>query len=354
MSIKCKHLVVGAGAVGLACARKLALKGSTILIDRNPTFGQETSSRNSQVIHSGIYYPPESLKTKLCIKGQRLLYEYINAKRIPYNKCGKWVCAKASEIPQLLKIKERADGLGVGVYLQSRLKCMELEPNVRADLALVVPETGIFDSHMYMQAMESDFIASEGIVSYRSDLLSVRKQGFEFISTVKSDKEHFLIESDVVINACGLNAHNISKFSGKDVQMYFAKGHYYSTKERLCSRLIYPIPDSNLTSLGLHLTLNLDGTCKFGPDVYYQEKVDYTPNDIDIKQVRREIGRYLRNIPRDLRMDYTGIRPKLAKPGEAFRDFEIENIDGFVNLLGIESPGLTASLAIGDYVSDLI
>ena len=353
--IKCAHLVVGGGAVGLACARALASKGPTIMVERNAGFDHEISARNSEVLHSGIYYPPNSLKTKLCIKGQRMIYEYLQKNRITFLKCGKWVCALEPEISNLLKIKDGAESLGVKVWLQSRRKCREMEPNVRADLVLVVPETGVFDSHHYMQCLESDFLLRDGIPSYRSNLVGIEKQSDStFKSTIQSVDGEFQIISDTVINSAGLGADVVAKYSGVECKLYYAKGHYFSTKQKSCSRLVYPIPDSNLASLGLHLTLNLDGTVKFGPDLHYQDTIDYTPNQIDMQAVSAEIKRYLNKVPADLKLDYTGIRPKLAKKGQGFRDFEIENRDGFVNLLGIESPGLTSSLAIGDYVVDLL
>ena len=355
MSIECGHLVIGAGAVGLACARKLSRRAPTIVIERNATFGQEISSRNSQVLHSGIYYPKQSLKTILCIRGQQLMYEYLKFNSVPFNKCGKWVCAQSNEVPKLLKIQQHCQDLGLKVELQSKEKCLEIEPNVKVDLALVVEETGIIDSHLYMQSMEQDVLNNDGIFSYHCELVKVeRLLDGKFKSTIKTLGTTFEITSDTVINSAGLGSDKIAKFSGKYVKYFYAKGHYFKTNQRLASRLIYPIPDANLASLGLHLTLNLDGSIKFGPDLQHQDEIDYAPNAMDLTIVKNEISKYLLKVPTDLSFDYTGIRPKLANLGEGFRDFEIENRDGFVNLLGIESPGLTSSMAIGDHVEGLL
>jgi L-2-hydroxyglutarate oxidase LhgO len=358
-TVKCDFAVIGAGVVGLAVARNLALRGVTLLIEKHPIFGMETSSRNSEVIHSGLYYPHSSLKTKLCISGQRMLYDYLGRKNISFNRCGKWIVAQQDQLDELQALKEKIDTLGISNVWRTGESCRKIEPLIKSFAALEIPNTGVFDSHSFMGSLETDFINNGGICSYNTKVCNIEKHTESITVIAETGKENIGIEAPVVINCAGLYSDKISNMVLDEKFAYhYCKGHYYRySGPQLAKRLIYPLPDRNLTSLGLHLTLDLTGAIKFGPDVYYQDNcTDYSfmVSDEALSEVYREISRYVHIDQGRLHQDYTGIRPKLAAPGEGFRDFEIIKSSGFISLLGIESPGLTSSLAIAEYVSQLI
>jgi 2-hydroxyglutarate dehydrogenase len=352
------HIIIGAGAVGLSTAQRLIKRGSTLLVDSQLSFGMETSSRNSEVIHSGIYYPIDSLKTKLCIKGRELLYSYCKD-RIPHQKITKWVVAPQDQEDRLDQIYEHAKQLGIPIYYQSKERGLKLEPLIKCNSSVVLPETGIFDSHQFMQSLLFDYEILGGDVSFKTKVMDISPDGDGYRVLLDARGESMTINTPNIINAAGLYSDVIASMvlcSTTVPKLYFAKGHYYATKKKIAKRLIYPIPCKNLTSLGLHLTIDLGGNSKFGPDVLFQDsRTDYGFEG-DIQQAIQEISTFVAGIRKeDLSFGYTGIRPKLAPPGGAFQDFKIEHpLKGFINLMGIESPGLTSSLAIAETVEKML
>ncbi|KAI4226113.1 MAG: hypothetical protein L6R36_003413 [Xanthoria steineri] len=370
------HVVVGAGAVGLAIARKLAEKDgtSTLLIERHGSVGTETSSRNSEVIHAGIYYGPTSLKTDLCLRGKRMLYDLCEKENIPYRKCKKWILAQdTQQHEQLDKTHRFAKSIGVPTHFISLAEARHREPDVYAGNAVLEsPTTGIIDSHSYMAFLESDFESKGGDLAFHTRVIAIEtvSQGYS-IHTTSPSGESASITTETIINSAGLAAVPLSNSilpPARHVKPYYAKGSYYSYS---CGHprpktLIYPAPTKGAAGLGTHLTMDMSGAIRFGPDV---EWVD-DPNDLGVNEERLsaaldEIQSYLPRVDRDkVMLDYAGIRPKLGKgsavasgDGDGFSDFYIKKekgFEGFINLLGIESPGLTSSLAIADKVHDLL
>ncbi|KAL9641182.1 MAG: hypothetical protein Q9204_000227 [Flavoplaca sp. TL-2023a] len=370
------HVVVGAGAVGLAIARKLAEKDgtSTLLIERHGSVGTETSSRNSEVIHAGIYYGPTSLKTELCLQGKRMLYDLCEKQRIPCLKCKKWILAQDSQQhEQLDKIHKFAESIGVPTHFLSLAEAQHREPDVHAaNAVLESPTTGIIDSHSYMAYLESDFQSKGGDLAFHTkvDAVDTLNQGYQ-IHTTSPSGDTANITTETLINSAGLAAVPLSNSilpPERHMKPYYAKGSYYSYSRGhpRPKTLIYPAPTTGAAGLGTHLTMDMTGAIRFGPDV---EWVD-DPNDLSVNEERLsaaldEIQSYLPSIDREkVMLDYAGIRPKLGKgsavasgKGDGFSDFYIKKEDGFegfINLLGIESPGLTSSLAIADKVDDLL
>ncbi|KAL8765238.1 MAG: hypothetical protein Q9209_007631 [Squamulea sp. 1 TL-2023] len=364
------HVVVGAGAVGLAIARKLAERDgtSTLLIERHGSVGTETSSRNSEVIHAGLYYGPTSMKTELCLKGKQMMYDLCEKHRIPYRNCKKWILAQNSRQHQRLdQTHEFAKSIGVPTNFISLAEARRREPDVHAaNAVLESPTTGIIDSHSYMAYLESDFQSRGGDLACHTevDAINTSSQGYS-IHTTSPSGESASITAETLINSAGLAAVPLSNSilsPERHMEPYYAKGSYYSygRGHPRPKTLIYPAPTTGAAGLGTHLTMDMTGAIRFGPDV---EWVD-NPNDLSVNEERLnaavdEIKIYLPSIDREkVMLDYAGIRPKLGKGsavasgrGDGFSDFYIkkeEGFEGFVNLLGIESPGLTSSLAIAD------
>ncbi|KAJ2049218.1 hypothetical protein H4S04_003362 [Coemansia sp. S16] len=373
------HLVIGAGVVGLAVGRQLAQRsGSTLVVDKNRQFGMETSSRNSEVIHAGIYYPKDSLRTKVCIEGKHRLYAYCQQQGISHQRVGKWVVAQGAEqLEYLHALRRHCAELSVPAEIISGTVAQEEEPLVRADAALVSPTTGIVDSHEFMSAMLRDLADSGGTFAPNTSVVAMqRDQGsYKVLVTTGDPETPFMgIRAPVVVNAAGLWADRIANMLVPDshpwreqYRLHFAKGRYYvldagaSARLRV-RRLVYPVPDKNIVSLGTHLTLDLAGTIRFGPDVEWTaSNTNYAPGGgAPIDEVVRAINAYLPAVrSEDLSLGYTGIRPKLQRPGGAFCDFVIREesdagMPGFVNLIGLESPGLTSSLAIAAMVDKIL
>ncbi|MDB5813318.1 MAG: Aminobutyraldehyde dehydrogenase [Rhodocyclales bacterium] len=356
-------VVIGAGAIGLACARALALRGiETIVIERHDGIGQETSSRNSEVIHAGLYYPAQSLKASLCTRGRRLLYEYCDARHIPFRRCGKLIVAtRPDEEEKLGKILQQAYDNGVeDVAFMSAAAMSAREPALRCVSALESPSTGIIDSHAFMLALQADAESAGAAIAFNTALVrgTVLRGGTELL--VRSGNEVMLLEANILINAAGLSAPAVaSLLEGLDAnhvpRTWFAKGNYYSLAGRApFSSLIYPIPESG--GLGVHLTLDLGGQARFGPDVEWVDELEYSVDPGRSKGFYAEVRKYWPELPDGaLYPAYCGIRPKLAGPGQPNADFVIQGAsihghEGLINLFGIESPGLTASLAIADQV----
>ncbi len=361
-------MVIGAGVVGLACARALALAGrEVIVLEAGDRIGSGISSRNSEVIHAGIYYPPGSLKARLCVEGKQRLYAYCRERHIGHRNCGKLiVAAQAEEIPRLEAMQARAAANGVpDLQLLEADAAQALEPALACAAALLSPSSGIVDSHALMLSLLGDLENAGGMLALKADVdcLEIVAHGI-----IVRTREGTSLQARQVVNAAGLQAPALAAATrGLDARhvprAYYAKGHYFSLTAHggrsPFSRLIYPLP--NEAGLGVHLTLDLAGQARFGPDVEWIEPpvdghFDYTVDPGRISAFEAEIRRYWPALPEQaLAPAYSGIRPKLSGPGEPAADFRIDSehthgIPGLVNLFGIESPGLTSCLAIGQDV----
>jgi L-2-hydroxyglutarate oxidase LhgO len=355
-------VVIGAGVVGLAMARALAMAGrEVVILEAEDAIGTHTSSRNSEVIHAGIYYPKGSLKARSCVAGKELLYEYCVAHGVPHQRCGKLIVATdEKQVSELENIQKRAHGNGVmDVVWMSRSQALALEPEIACVAALYSPSTGIIDSHALMLALLGDAENHGAMVGLKSELRSAEAVADGFILHVSGAEP---IKTRVLVNSAGLRAPSVARRiegyeTAKAPAEYYAKGNYYSLARRSpFSRLVYPVPEPG--GLGVHVTLDLAGQARFGPDVQWVEAIDY---DVDPKRAERfyaAIRRYWPGLPEGaLLPGYAGIRPKTAGPGEPAADFVVQGprahgVAGLVNLFGIESPGLTSSLALAGIVLD--
>jgi len=356
-------VVVGAGAVGLAVARELALRGrETIVLEATGGIGNGTSSRNSEVIHAGLYDAPTSLKERLCVAGRRLLYPYCEARGVGHRRCGKLVVAATpAQVEPLRAIERRALANGVeGLRWLSGVEARELEPALAGEAALLSTATGIIDSHALMLAYLGDLENAGGALVVRSPLESAVAPGDGFVLRVGGDAP-LEIEAGVLVNAAGLHAQKIARrIEGLDPahipRAWFAKGNYYALVGRSpFARLIYPVPEPG--GLGVHLTLDLAGQARFGPDVEWldldsPDAIDYAVDPTRSDAFQAAIRRYWPGLKDGaLAPAYSGVRPKLQGPGAPASDFMLQGpqahgVRGLMNLFGIESPGLTASLAI--------
>jgi L-2-hydroxyglutarate oxidase LhgO len=358
--------VIGGGVVGLAVARALALAGrEVVLIEAERTLGSHTSARNSEVIHAGIYYPEGSLKAKLCVLGKHLLYAYCAERDVSHQRVGKLIVAtREEELASLAKIREHAAQNGVtDLTPLSAAEVHALEPRVIAVAGLWSPSTGIIDSHSYMSALKRDAEQHGASVVLASPVLagSVRADGIE-LTIGGAEPSRILCRS--VINSAGLWAPLVAaKIAGIPAASiptaYFAKGHYFTMAGKSpFSHLVYPVPVPG--GLGIHVTLDLAGQVRFGPDVSWLDSVDYSFDNARAASFYQAIRTYYPDLQDDaLVPGYTGIRPKLAPAGAPNADFVIQGpadhgVPGLVNLYGIESPGLTASLAIADITAQLV
>jgi L-2-hydroxyglutarate oxidase LhgO len=353
---KLDAVVIGAGVVGLAVARELALAGrEVVILESEDAIGTHTSSRNSEVIHAGIYYPRDSLKARACVAGRHLLYEYCRTHGVPHRRCGKLIVATdAAQVAELAGILRKAHENGATDVLEiPRQEAMAMEPELHCVAALHSPSTGIIDSHALMLAYLGDAEAHGAMLALRSPVenASVRNDGIE-MRVAGSEP----ILARTVVNSAGLRAPSVAKsIEGYPQELapreLYAKGNYYSlNRKNPFQRLIYPVPEPG--GLGVHVTLDLAGQARFGPDVEWVERISY---DVDPGRAARfyaAIRRYWPALPDDsLSPGYAGIRPKTSGPGEPASDFEIQGprrhgVAGLVHLFGIESPGLTASLAL--------
>ncbi len=358
-------IVIGAGVVGLAVARALALTGREVMVlDAANAIGTGTSSRNSEVIHAGIYYPQGSLKAQLCVRGRQMLYDYCAQSGIGHSRCGKLIVAThASQVAQLQSIIAKAAANGVhDLVLLSREEAQAMEPQLECVAAVHSPSTGIIDSHALMLSLQGDIENKGGFVVLNTAVAKLNRVQAA-IEIVASDGTE--LAANTVVNAAGLNAPQVaSRFSGLDAKhvppTFWAKGNYFTLSGKSpFNRLIYPVPEA--AGLGVHLTIDLGGQAKFGPDV---EWVD-SPDDLLVDAARgnafyAEVRKYWPGLKDGaLQTGYAGMRPKLQGPGVAAGDFVIQGeavhgVAGLVNLFGIESPGLTSSLAIGNCVSQML
>jgi len=358
-------VVIGAGVVGLAIARELASVGREVMVlEAEAAIGTGTSSRNSEVIHAGIYYAQGSLKARLCVEGRDLLYGYAVERGIPHRRCGKLIVATTeAQVRQLESIA--AKGLANGVSDLALLSCgeaLDIEPALKCLAAIHSPSTGILDSHAFMLSLQGDLENLGGLIAVKSTVESASSTSQGIVLQTVDGTE---LRCRTVVNSAGLSAPALAScfngLSADDVpRSYFAKGSYFTLAGKApFSRLIYPVPEP--AGLGVHLTLDLGGQAKFGPDVQWVDSAD----DLVVDPSRgdafyAEVRRYWPGLKDGaLVPGYAGIRPKISAPGEAAADFRIDGprthgVPGLVNLFGIESPGLTSSLAIARHVSELL
>jgi L-2-hydroxyglutarate oxidase LhgO len=362
-------IIIGAGVVGLAVAAEVSRANKNVFVfEKNRTFGLETSSRSSEVIHAGMYYPADSLKAKFCVQGNSLLYAFCEKYNIDHKRLGKLiVAADGSETKAVEKLYRQGLKNGIdGLQMLSGAEIKQLEPNVNAVAGLLSPSTGVIDSHgllgaFYTLARENgaEFLFNAAVIGIekRAGGYTVRLQDREGISSVTGA---------VVINAAGLYSDKMAHLAGIDVEkagykLHYCKGEYFSLNpknRRLVSRLVYPVPEH--AGLGTHVTLSLDGSMRLGPNTRYVDDIEYTVDEHSRMDFYRAACRYLPSIEiDDLAPDFSGIRPKLQAEGEGFHDFVIRDesdkgLPGLINLVGIESPGLTSSIAIAKYIAEIV
>lgn len=357
--------IAGAGVVGLAVARALALAGREVLVlEAAEAIGTGTSSRNSEVIHAGIYYPQDSLKARLCVRGKEILYAYCAERGVAHRRCGKLIVAtNPRQVAQLEGIAAKAAANGVhDMAMLTREEALALEPALACEAALLSPSTGIVDSHALMLSLQGDLENAGGMAVFHSPLERVQARPGSFVLTMADGTQ---LEAAAFVNSAGLHAPLLaSRIEGLDPrhvpQAFYAKGNYFTLAGRSpFSRLIYPVPEA--AGLGVHLTIDMGGQAKFGPDVQWVD----SPEDLVVDPRRgdafyAEVRKYWPALPEGaLIPGYAGIRPKIQAPHEAAKDFVIQGpadhgLPGLVNLFGIESPGLTSSLAIGEVVAALL
>lgn len=362
--------VIGAGVVGLAVAAELArTHGPLLLLERNPKYGTETSSRNSEVIHAGIYYPPGSLKAQLCVEGRERLYDLCARFDIPHRRLGKIITAVTPDEVQALEdlfLHGSANGAPLERLTGAQVRAME--PNVRSSAGLFSPSTGIINAHALMDCLHHLAVGAGAVVQQRCEVTGIARSADGYRIEVREAKGEGTITSELVVNASGLEADTVAAMAGIDLdaagyRLHWVKGSYFAlpgSMRSLVRRLVYPVPHAE--SLGVHVVVSLDGGVKFGPDVEY---LDARRKDYTVDEGRRaafaEAARHILPSVRDedLRPDMAGIRPKLQARGGPQTDFVIREesdrgLPGFVNLIGIDSPGLTASTAIARHVASLL
>jgi L-2-hydroxyglutarate oxidase LhgO len=362
---KVECVVIGAGVIGLAIARRFAQAGrEVIVLEAAEGIGTATSSRNSEVIHAGIYYPAGSLMAQLCVSGKRALYRYCAEHGIAHRNCGKLIVATApQETARLEAIRSHAEANGVlDLQTLSGEAAQRLEPALSCEAALLSPSTGIIDSHAFMLALRGDAEDAGAAIAFHTPLL----HGRLFAGGVELEaggEAPTALRCRLLINAAGLGAPAVARgIEGMPIDLipsaYFAKGNYFSCSARApFSRLIYPVPEPG--GLGVHLTLDMAGQARFGPDVEWVDQIDYAVDPARSERFYPAIRRYWPTLPDGALMpSYSGIRPKIVPSAVAVQDFLIQGprdhgVDGLINLFGIESPGLTSSLALADYVGKL-
>jgi L-2-hydroxyglutarate oxidase LhgO len=370
-----KTTIIGAGIVGLAIANELAKKGEPLfIIEKNASFGMETSSRNSEVVHAGIYYPTGSLKHRLCIEGNHLIYEICKKNEIQCKQTGKLIVApKKADLDVLYDLFEHGKANEIpGLEIISGKKVSEYEPSISCREAIYSPVSGIVDSHSLMKYFLYNAKYKSADISYNTDVIGIEKlPGNGFIVKVREhDGSNFLYKSDMVINCAGLESDIIADLAGINLddanyRLKYCKGSYLRVRNPgrfAINHLIYPTAPKHTLSLGIHVALELDGGVRLGPDVEYLFSKDknYDVSEEKIQGYFNSVHSFIPSIEiNDLHPDISGIRPKLQGPHDEYRDFVIANekergLDGFINLIGIDSPGLTSSPAIARYVKKLL
>jgi len=369
MPLEIDIAIIGAGVVGLGIAAEAAQEGKGVFVfEKNRTFGIETSSRNSQIIHSGIYYPPNSLKAKLCAEGRILLYELCEKHSLAYRKLGKVIIAvKQDEVTVVERLYEQGKRNGVeDLKLLSRNELKKLEPNVEGIAGLFSPSTGILDSYALMRFLYGNAKEKGVKFIFNSEVIGIEKAGTKYRVKIREREGVSSFTAPILINSAGLNSDKVAELAGIDIaqagyKLHYCKGEYFgvnSKKRSLIGRLIYPAPEP--AGLGIHATLDLEGKMRLGPNVRYTEEIDYRVDETQKEVFYESVKGFLPFLElADLEPDFAGIRPKLQGPEEAFRDFVIAHEDkkglpGLINLIGIESPGLTAYPAIARYVARIV
>jgi L-2-hydroxyglutarate oxidase LhgO len=358
-------LVVGAGVVGLAVAAKISDKNQGVyVLEKNPRFGQETSSHNSGVIHSGIHYPTGSLKARLCVRGNKMIYELCEKHDIPYKRLGKLTVAIGEEeIDELEVLMRTGTANGVeNLKLLEKEEVKKLEPNVEVEKALYSPSTGIVEPDELMNHFYAEAHKNGASVAPQTEVTSIRKAKDAYEIGGVSMGQRFTTRAEVIINCAGLYSDKIASDVGLEIdklgyRLHYCKGDYFRLGGKPpVKMLVYPAPKG--PGLGVHLTPDLAGTIRLGPNAYYVDHISYEVESNET-EFREDVKRFLPSIDKyQIQIDSAGIRPKLQGPNDGFRDFVIrheedKDLFGFINLLGIESPGLTAAPAIGELVSEI-
>jgi L-2-hydroxyglutarate oxidase LhgO len=361
--------VIGAGVVGLAVAARLAPQTDVVILERRARHGQETSSRNSEVIHGGMYYPTGSLKARLCVEGNRRLYELCARHQVPHARVGKIIVAmKPEEMPRLEELLALGLANGVEMTRLTGAEARALEPRVPAIGAVLSPNTGIISAHALMDCLLHLARESGALLQPRAEVVGVSREGADWRLTVREGDEEGTLTAERVVNAAGLEADTIAGLAGIDVdaaayRQHYWKGSYFSvrpSKANVVSRLVYPVPGH--VSLGVHAVIGLEGRLRFGPDADYlaDRALDYRVEESKRAAFAASVRRLVPELQdEDLEPDMAGIRPKLQGPGQGVRDFVIaeetaRGLPGLVNLVGIDSPGLTSALPMADEVARLI
>jgi len=362
--------IVGAGVVGLAIASQVANEDREVyVLEKNTTFGQGASSRNSEVIHAGIYYPGDSLKAKTCLEGNALLYDWCQKYGIGYKRIGKIIVAtNDAEAEELQKLYNRGKDNGVELKMLSHRKMRQLEPNMIGVSAFLSPSTGIIDSQALMRYFLGKARDNGAQIAYKTKVIGIDKISGGYKVRVEDSQGKFSFVTKVLINCAGLHSDEVSRIAGIDIdetgyKLHWCKGEYYSVssrKSKLVNRLIYPVPKAGQGGTGIHVTLDLTGRMRLGPNAYYVDEIDYSVDSLQKKAFYESVVRFLPSIEYDdLEPEMAGIRAKLQAEGEDFRDFAINHecnkgLPGFINLIGIDSPGLTSAPAIAKYISTLV
>ena len=363
--------IVGAGVVGLAIAAQVASEDREVyVLEKNEKFGLEISSRQSGVIHSGIYYPEGSLKAKMCVAGNRILYELCERYSLGHRRLGKLIVATGDqETRELQTLVERGRRNGLdGLKILSKQEMKELEPKVEGVAAILSPSTGIIDSYALMKYYIAKAKDGGGQIVYQTKVVGIEKIADGYKVTIQDSTGESSFTTKILINCAGLHSDKVAELAGIDIakagyKLYYCKGEYFSVssgKSTLVKRLIYPVPSTQLSGLGIHVNLDMDGRMRLGPSAYYVDRIDYAVDSQHRQLFYESVRRFLPFIEYDdLEPETAGIRPRLQEPGGDVKDFVIRDesdkgLPRFINLIGIESPGLTASPAIANYVWGLI
>jgi L-2-hydroxyglutarate oxidase LhgO len=363
--------IIGAGVIGLAIAAQVAGEGREVyILEKNDSFGLETSSRNSETIHAGIYYAENSLKAQTCVEGNALLYKLCQQHSIPHKRTGKLIVAKEnSELDGLEALLEQGKRNGVpGLAILSRREVGNLEPNIEAEAALLSPSSGIVDSRALMRCFAGIAREKGAEVAYRSKVVGIERTAGGYFVGVRDDTGVHTFKTEVVVNCAGLHSDEVAGLGGIDVdeagyRLHYCKGEYFSVnarKSRLVDRLIYPVPVPGAGGVGIHTVQDVEGRMRLGPNARYVDEIDFKVDESQQQIFFDSVKPFLPFIEYDdLAPEMAGIRPKLAGPGEGFRDFVIRHevdrgLPGLINLIGIESPGLTGSPAIAKYIGSIV
>ncbi|TFH16542.1 NAD(P)/FAD-dependent oxidoreductase [Candidatus Bathyarchaeota archaeon] len=363
-------VVIGAGVVGLAIGAAIADKDKELyILEKEEVYGQGTSSRNSEVIHAGIYYPKGSLKASLCVKANPMIYDICEKHKVPYKRCGKLIVANGeAETKQLEDIIKHATECGAkDLEMIDKDRMHELEPNVKADAAILSPTTGIMDAHGLMDHFHREARRNAGSdpLVLDTEVVGIAQTKDGYIVKMLSSGEPFEIETRVIINSAGLFSDKVAEMAGIDIdkagyRIHWSKGEYFSLRGKPPAQmLVYPPPPRDAASLGIHSVPDLTGRLKFGPNAYYVDEINYAVQS-DKEPFWRDVVKYFPTVGLEyLYPDMSGIRAKLQGPGDPVRDFVIRHeedkgLPGFINLVGIESPGLTSSPAIAEMVEDMV